>query len=105
MTTLPTVRLGGHEVSRLIIGGNPFSGNSHFSAEWDNDMLDYFTTENIKAMRATLCSIPLIGPKTTWSRRRFTQKTIRWRSTIIRRRDSASATAKRAWARRRVAFR
>jgi hypothetical protein len=49
MNTLPTVRLGGADVSRLIIGGNPFSGNSHFSAAQDNDMADYFTTERIKA--------------------------------------------------------
>ncbi|HZP83588.1 MAG TPA: hypothetical protein VFB21_18230 [Chthonomonadaceae bacterium] len=49
MTTLPQVRLGDHTISRLLIGGNPFSGNSHYSAEWDNDMLDYFTIENIKA--------------------------------------------------------
>src|SRR5215471_3213594 len=49
MTTLPTVRFGGKEVSRLIIGGNPFSGFSHYSPEWDNEMLDYFTTERIKA--------------------------------------------------------
>ena len=49
MNTLPTVRLGGVDVSRLIIGGNPFSGNSHYSAACDNEMLDYFTTERIKA--------------------------------------------------------
>src|ERR1051326_1058343 len=49
MQTLPTVRLGGVDVSRLIIGGNPFSGNSHMSSERDRDMLDYFTTERIKA--------------------------------------------------------
>ncbi len=49
MAILPSVQLGDHRVSRLLIGGNPFSGNSHYSAEWDNDMLDYFTTENIKA--------------------------------------------------------
>ncbi|HZO88218.1 MAG TPA: hypothetical protein VFB38_07735 [Chthonomonadaceae bacterium] len=49
MTILPTVRLGGADITRLIIGGNPFSGNSHCSPEWDNDMLDYFTTERIKA--------------------------------------------------------
>ncbi|MCC6441833.1 MAG: hypothetical protein IT210_00085 [Armatimonadetes bacterium] len=49
MNPLPSVRLGENEVSRLIIGGNPFSGNSHYSPEWDSDMLDYFTNEQIKA--------------------------------------------------------
>ena len=45
---LPTVSFAGHEISRLIIGGNPFSGNSHVSAEMDREMIDYFSTENIK---------------------------------------------------------
>ncbi len=49
MPVLPTVRLGDADVSRLIIGGNPFSGNSHTSPECDREMLDYFTTERIKA--------------------------------------------------------
>ena len=30
---LPKVKFGEHEITRLIIGGNPFCGNSHFSAE------------------------------------------------------------------------
>ena len=49
MQNLPTVRLGGVDLSRLIIGGNPFSGNSHLTADRDREMLDYFTTERIKA--------------------------------------------------------
>jgi hypothetical protein len=49
MHPLPTVSLGGVQVSRLVIGGNPFSGNSHLSAQCDQEMLDYFTTERIKA--------------------------------------------------------
>src|SRR5690348_9192906 len=48
-STLPTVRLGGVDVSRLIIGGNPFSGNSHCSSEQDSDMMNYFTVDRIKA--------------------------------------------------------
>lgn len=46
---LPTIALGQHHVSRLIMGGNPFSGGSHTSAEMDQAFLDYYTTENIKA--------------------------------------------------------
>lgn len=49
MPHLPTVRFGGVDVTRLIIGGNPFSGYSHYSPELDNEMMDYFTTERIKA--------------------------------------------------------
>lgn len=45
---LKTVKLGDYDISRLIIGGNPFKGNSHLSAELNEEMLDYFTTENIK---------------------------------------------------------
>lgn len=48
MKMLPTVKFGDYDVSRLIIGGNPFSGNSHVSPEMDNDMEDYFTAENIR---------------------------------------------------------
>jgi len=46
---LPTVALGEHRVTRLIIGGNPFSGGSHTSPEMDAAFLDYYTTDNIKA--------------------------------------------------------
>ena len=45
---LPTIRLGEHEVTRLIVGGNPFSGNSHIDAALDEEMRDFFTTETIK---------------------------------------------------------
>ena len=45
---LPTVPLGPHQITRLIIGGNPFSGGSHFSPELDRAFLDYYTTDNIK---------------------------------------------------------
>ena len=45
---IPLVRIGQHAVSRLIVGGNPFSGNSHVSAGLDEEMADYFTAENIK---------------------------------------------------------
>ena len=49
MATLPTIRLGKHQVSRLIVGGNPFSGNSHLCREIDREMRDYYTVERIKA--------------------------------------------------------
>ena len=45
---LQTVPFGPHQISRLIIGGNPFSGNSHVSREMDNEMMDFYNTENIK---------------------------------------------------------
>jgi len=45
---LPAVPFGRHQITRLIVGGNPFSGNSHVSREMDDEMMDYFTTDNIK---------------------------------------------------------
>lgn len=48
MRSLPRVRLGKHEISRLIVGGNPFSGNSHQPGQLSREMRDYYTTEKIK---------------------------------------------------------
>jgi hypothetical protein len=42
------IRLGSIEVSRLIIGGNPFSGVSHQNPETDLAMKRFFTVERIK---------------------------------------------------------
>lgn len=45
---LPRVTIGDVEVSRLIVGGNPFSAISHQSAERDREMRDYYTTARLK---------------------------------------------------------
>jgi hypothetical protein len=45
---LPLVTLGEAQISRLVIGGNPFSGNSHVSRSLDSEMEDYFTSAKIK---------------------------------------------------------
>ncbi|MFB3880298.1 MAG: hypothetical protein ACE149_03495 [Armatimonadota bacterium] len=45
---MDTVKLGSLEVSRFILGGNPFSGFSHQSDEMDREQLHYYTTERIK---------------------------------------------------------
>jgi len=42
-----TARIGGVAVSRLVIGGNPFSGFSHQSRQRDREMRGYFTNERI----------------------------------------------------------
>ena len=47
---LPQVKLGAHSVSRLIVGGNPISGNSHFSGQLDREMVDYFSAANVKKL-------------------------------------------------------
>jgi hypothetical protein len=45
--TLPTVALGSHQVTRLIVGSNPIYGYSHFNRQYDQHMLEWFTDERI----------------------------------------------------------
>jgi len=45
-----TIKLGNLTVSRLMVGGNPISGFSHQGKDRDNEMMDYFTAENVKAL-------------------------------------------------------
>ena len=40
--TPPKVRIGKWDFSRLIVGGNPVSGNSHVSGALSREMTDYF---------------------------------------------------------------
>lgn len=44
---LPKVRLGKAEVSRLIIGENPFYGYSHFNRILDQTMREWYTPERV----------------------------------------------------------
>jgi hypothetical protein len=48
--TLPAVPFGPHSVSRLIVGGNPVSANSHMSPKLDAEMCDYFTAANVRKL-------------------------------------------------------
>ncbi len=43
------VKLGAVEVSRFILGGNPFSGFSHLNRQLDDELRHWYTTERIKA--------------------------------------------------------
>jgi hypothetical protein len=47
---MPTVRIGAHRISRLIVGGNPVSGNSHVSGKMSQEMMDYFTAANVRKL-------------------------------------------------------
>ena len=47
---LPQVQMGKWKVSRLIVGGNPISGNSHVSGQLDREMADYFTAAKVKQL-------------------------------------------------------
>ncbi len=44
---LPTIRLGEHEVTRLVVGSNPISGYSYMGPIMDQQMREYFTPERI----------------------------------------------------------
>lgn len=45
--TLPTIKLGRHDVTRLIIGGNPIYGHSHFNRILSQYMTAWHTPERV----------------------------------------------------------
>lgn len=45
--SLPTVRIGQHEITRLILGSNPFYGYSHSSGNLDQHMREWCTPEHV----------------------------------------------------------
>jgi hypothetical protein len=47
VAALPMIRLGDHEVSRLVAGSNPVSGYSYMGPIMDRQMREYFTPERI----------------------------------------------------------
>jgi hypothetical protein len=47
---LPTVKLGKHDVTRLIIGGNPIYGYSHFNRLLNQHQTDWHTPERVMAL-------------------------------------------------------
>jgi len=47
---LPTIKLGKHDVTRLIIGGNPVYGYSHFNKMLDRHQVDWHTPERVAAL-------------------------------------------------------
>jgi hypothetical protein len=47
---LPTINLGPHAITRLIIGGNPIYGHSHFNKHFSKHMTDWHTPERVIAL-------------------------------------------------------
>jgi hypothetical protein len=47
---LPTIKLGPHEVTRLIIGGNPIYGHSHFNKLFSQHLIDWHTPERVASL-------------------------------------------------------
>lgn len=58
---LPTVKFGPYDITRLIIGGNPFRGYSHWREEMDKEMADWNTADHIAD---TLCDAEAAGLNT-----------------------------------------
>jgi len=56
---LPTVPFGAHQVTRLVCGGNPLCGGSHWSACRSQEMADFHTDANVVAhlRRVVECGI------------------------------------------------
>jgi putative intracellular protease/amidase len=47
---LPTVKLGQHSITRLILGGNPIYGYSHFNRLFNQHMTDWHTPDRVQAL-------------------------------------------------------
>ena len=47
---LPTIRLGSHRLTRLILGGNPIYGYSHFNQLYSQHLRDYHTPERVVSL-------------------------------------------------------
>lgn len=47
---LPTVKLGSYHLTRLILGGNPIYGYSHFNRLYSQHLRDYHTPERVVAL-------------------------------------------------------
>lgn len=56
---LPTIQLGPHRVTRLILGGNPIYGHSHFNRHLSRHMTDWHTPERVLELlrRCEQCGI------------------------------------------------
>jgi hypothetical protein len=51
--TLPTVKFGKYNITRMIVGSNPFYGYSHFNGNLDGAMREYYTQERkMEVLRA-----------------------------------------------------
>src|SRR5262245_45662242 len=50
--SLPTIRLGPHSVTRLIVGGNPVYGHSHFNRHLSRHMTDWHTPDRVQELLA-----------------------------------------------------
>jgi len=57
MDGLPTTRIGGIMISKIVCGTNPFFGFSHFTRARDLWMREYFTDSRIKDVMTRACEL------------------------------------------------
>ena len=69
-TKMPSIRLGSLEVSRLILGSNPFWGYAHKPGDLGKQMTQYYTDERIMAVmdEAAACGVTTVAcpPDERW---------------------------------------
>jgi hypothetical protein len=80
MEQLPTIGFGPIRITRLVSGGNPLVGYSHFSAGMDGDMSSYFTEEEVVRY---LHRIQQSGINTLQARRDY-HRILHWRELFKR---------------------
>lgn len=56
VSTLPTVSLGPHRVTRLVLGGNPIYGHSHFNRLYSQHLVNYHTPQRVVELLQTCAS-------------------------------------------------
>jgi hypothetical protein len=66
---LPTVSLGRHQVTRLIIGGNPIYGYSHFNRLLSQHQTDWHTPERVVALLQRCEQVGLNGWQNSYAER------------------------------------
>jgi hypothetical protein len=77
---LPTVAFGDVRITRLISGGNPLCGNSHYSDDMSRDMREYFTAEQVVAY---LQAVQAAGINTLQARGDY-HRVLHWRELFRR---------------------
>jgi hypothetical protein len=67
---MPHIRLGSLEISRMILGSNPFWGYSHKNSQLDREMREFHTDERIVAIldEAAACGVTAVAspPEPRW---------------------------------------
>jgi hypothetical protein len=83
---LPTVKLGPHNITRLIIGGNPVYGYSHFNKMLSRYFTDWHTPDRVMALLRRCQEVGINTWQNSWAERtisdleRFRQEggTLQW---------------------------